>query len=75
MSNDSDSSNALGNRVLTEREAADFLGLKPATLRQSRWTGQLAGVKAPSFIRMGRNIRYRTEDLDAWLDQFEEVRP
>ncbi|MGM0988501.1 MAG: helix-turn-helix domain-containing protein [Pseudomonadota bacterium] len=75
MSNDFDSSKALGNRVLTEREAADFLGLQPATLRQSRWTGQLAGVKAPPFIRMGRNIRYRAEDLDEWLAQFEEVQP
>ncbi|WP_299310927.1 helix-turn-helix domain-containing protein [uncultured Halomonas sp.] len=62
-------------RVLTEREAAAALGLQPATLRQSRWTGRLAGVKAPTFIRMGRNIRYRAEDLDAWLDQFEEVCP
>jgi hypothetical protein len=66
---------ALRSRVLTEREAADFLGLQPATLRQSRWTGKLAGVSAPVFIRMGRNIRYRADDLNTWLGQFEEVAP
>ena len=59
-------------KCLVERQAADYLGYRPATLRQSRWSGKLAGAPAPPAIRLGRSIRYRVEDLDAWLEQHAE---
>ena len=38
-------------------------------LRQSRMTGRLAGrTRPPPYIRIGRAIRYTTDDLDNWLD-------
>ncbi|MDN3553268.1 helix-turn-helix domain-containing protein [Halomonas almeriensis] len=62
--------------ILTEKEAAELLRIKPATLRQSRWNGKLAGLPAPKYLTIGRNIRYRQADLDAWLDSAaEEVCP
>lgn len=53
-------------QFLTEREAADFLGFRPATLRQSRWSGYLAGAKAPEPVRFGRNVRYELTELERW---------
>ena len=38
-------------------------------LRQGRMTGRLAGrTPPPPYIRIGRAIRYTTDDLDDWLD-------
>ena len=53
-------------KYLTEREAADYLGFRPATLRQSRWSGTLAGTNAPNYITFGRNVRYEPTELDRW---------
>lgn len=56
--------------LLTERQAAEFLQLSPATL--STWRsrrGRVArdGKQGPPFLRLGRSIRYRRADLDAWI--------
>jgi len=51
-------------RLLTTREAAALLGIGKSTLDQDRLYGRL-GIP---FIRMGsRSIRYRREDLEAYL--------
>ena len=55
-------------QYLTEREAAPYLGFKPATLRHSRWTGVLAGVAAPKHYKVGRSVRYSVAELDRWMD-------
>jgi predicted DNA-binding transcriptional regulator AlpA len=49
--------------LLTQREAAQALRLSERTLERSRVTGQ-----GPRFIRCGRSIRYRADDLIAWID-------
>lgn len=56
-------------RLLTEKQAADYVGYKPATFRQSRWTGQLGGHPAPHSIKIGRAVRYDRAALDAWVDR------
>ncbi len=48
--------------ILRERDAADYIGLSRAFLRQGRMHG-----RGPVFIRAGRSILYLTGDLDAWL--------
>lgn len=63
------SQDILPQKLLTERAAANLTGYKEATLRQSRHTGVLAGRSAPRFLRLGRSIRYRLADLDAWLEE------
>ncbi|MFL0797051.1 MAG: helix-turn-helix domain-containing protein [Cellvibrionaceae bacterium] len=49
--------------LLTTKQAANQLGVSAAFLERDRW----AGAKVP-FVRVGtRSIRYRQEDLDAFI--------
>jgi excisionase family DNA binding protein len=50
-------------RFLTTKEAAGHLGLQPVTLEC--WRSRGGG---PAFVKMGRAVRYRSEDLDAWVE-------
>ena len=50
--------------VMDEFALADFLGLTVATLRKWRWLRS-----GPKFVKVGRLIRYRRIDVDAWLDE------
>lgn len=49
--------------LLNEQEAADLLSVAQGTLSVWRSTGR---YKIP-FIKVGRNIRYRRDALEAWL--------
>ena len=63
--------------VLTEAEAARFIGMSSAWLKKSR-TKRFRGVAdAPSFIRAGaKRVLYRIEDLEAWQERhLEHVGP
>ena len=52
------------DRLLTTKEAARFLGVSSAFLERDRW----AGARIP-FIKVGtRAVRYRRQDLDAFLE-------
>jgi excisionase family DNA binding protein len=52
------------NKLLTTSEAAKALGLSTAFLERDRW----AGAKIP-FVRLGRRaIRYRPEDIEAFIE-------
>lgn len=51
------------NELLTTREAAKVLDLKPNTL--AKWR---AGEVGPAWVQIGRNVRYRRGDLSAWLE-------
>ena len=48
-------------RYLDTREAAERLGLAPATLARYRITGE-----GPWHFRLGGCVRYRGDDLEAW---------
>lgn len=57
-------------QVLTEVEAAKYIGMSRSFLRQDRMNGfRERRTKGPVFIRIGRQIRYHLTDLDAWLDE------
>jgi excisionase family DNA binding protein len=49
--------------LLTRRQAAQYLGLVPRTLAVWASTGR---YKLP-YVRVGRSVRYRREDLDQFL--------
>ena len=50
--------------LLNEKQAAEFLGLKPRTLQAWRWSGG-----GPKYVRLSaRAVRYRQSDLDAFVD-------
>lgn len=53
------------DQLLDEKAAATYLDLKPGTLSVWRSTGRYA----IPFVKIGRNVRYRRADLDAWLEQ------
>ena len=56
---------ASGKQLLDENEAAVFLDSKPGTLQVWRSTGRYA----IPYVKVGRNVRYRRVDLEAWLQQ------
>ena len=49
-------------RVLTTGEAAEWVGLAASTLENLRVLGG-----GPTYLKLGRAVRYRAEDLDGWL--------
>ncbi|MDE0571814.1 helix-turn-helix domain-containing protein [Demequina sp. B12] len=49
--------------LLDVHEVADLLGVPVATLYVWRTRGQ-----GPRGFRLGRHLRYRPSDVDAWID-------
>lgn len=49
--------------LLTEREAAEILRLKPTTLKKWRVKG-----RGPAFLRLGTAIRYPLSALQRFVD-------
>lgn len=54
----------MGDKLYDGNGLAEYLDTTPGTLAQWRFLG-----KGPKFIKVGRNVRYRASDVDAWLDQ------
>ena len=53
----------LNRELLDERAAAALLNIAPGTLSVWRSTGR---YRIP-FVKVGRRVRYRRSDLEAWL--------
>jgi hypothetical protein len=54
----------IGRRLLSERQAAEFLGCSAALLRKMRLRGSSQRSQAVPFVRLcGRSIRYDLHDL------------
>lgn len=49
---------------LTETEASRYIGMSRPWLRLQRMKR-----RGPSFLRIGRAIRYDVADLDAWMNK------
>ena len=49
-------------RLMTPRELSAYLGVPSATLANWRYQGY-----GPPFVKVGRQVRYRIDDLDRWL--------
>ncbi|MFN0262256.1 helix-turn-helix transcriptional regulator [Tepidamorphus sp. 3E244] len=54
--------NAQIDRLLREAEVADHLGIPKRTIQAWRLRGE-----GPPFFKLGRAVRYRHSDLEAWL--------
>ncbi len=50
--------------LLSEQQAAELLGVKPTTLQVWRSTKRYA----LAYIKVGRNVRYRTSACQAFLE-------
>lgn len=53
---------AVPAELMDEPTLASRLGVSRSTLQSWRYTG-----RGPQFIKLGRMIRYRTADVDAYL--------
>jgi len=52
------------NELLDEKQAASLLHVTAGTLSVWRSTGRYS----LPFVKVGRNVRYRLSDLNAWLE-------
>jgi predicted site-specific integrase-resolvase len=50
-------------QLINSLDAAIALCISPATLRKWRWEG-----KGPRFIKVGRKVAYKSEDIDAFIN-------
>ena len=51
--------------LITTKQLAGRLGMKPATLANWRWRGY-----GPPHVNLGgRRVRYRLRDVEAWLER------
>ncbi|MCP4473468.1 MAG: helix-turn-helix domain-containing protein [Gammaproteobacteria bacterium] len=61
---------SIQSAVLSEKDAAVYIGMSVAFLQKDRMNGQLAGrTPGPKWIKAGRRVLYRKSDLDHWLQQ------
>ncbi len=60
----------LGDHLVTPGQLADYLGLPVATLYAWRYHGD-----GPPGFRVGRHLRYRWSDIEAWICGLLEVQP
>ena len=58
-----------GERLLDDREVARIIGRARSTLQKDR----VAGTGIP-FVRVGRLVRYRQSDVDAYLASLPSLR-
>jgi excisionase family DNA binding protein len=49
-------------KMLSTEEAAEYCGLSPRTLEQRRSKGG-----GPVFFKLGHLVRYKVEELEAWI--------
>ncbi|CZF87035.1 Helix-turn-helix domain protein [Grimontia marina] len=57
-------------RLLTEKQVAELIGMSRSFLRQSRMEGHRQNrTEAPPFIKVGRAVRYRYDDIDKWIEK------
>lgn len=53
------------HELLTRKEAAAYLGVAEKTLAMWKWSGRY-GLP---FVKIGRLVKYRKSDLDAFIAQ------
>ena len=58
------------DRLVSIPELADYLGVPVATIYRWRYTRD-----GPIGYRVGRHVRYRIPDVEAWLETQRDARP
>jgi len=54
----------MSSPLITPEDLATELGVPRATISQWRWKGG-----GPRGVRVGKHLRFRREDVDAWIEQ------
>ncbi|MCW5599422.1 MAG: helix-turn-helix domain-containing protein [Nitrosomonas sp.] len=55
-------------RLMTQQDLADYLKKSEAWCEHARWNGT-----GPKFLKLGRHVRYRAEDVQDWLNAAERT--
>lgn len=64
----------MSTTFVTTEKAAEITGLSVETLRRFRRTGTTSsGQSTPRYVRIGRCIRYSTEELLRWMKSNERA--
>jgi predicted DNA-binding transcriptional regulator AlpA len=53
--------------LLTQKDLAEYLCKSEAWCERSRWEGS-----GPKFIKLGRHVRYKENDVLAWIESCSE---
>lgn len=51
-------------RLMSQRDLAAYLGKSTAWCERARWAGE-----GPRFVKLGRHVRYRADDVLAWIEE------
>ena len=51
-------------KLWDQKILAAYLGKSTAWCERARWAGE-----GPRFIKLGRHVRYKAEDVLAWIEQ------
>lgn len=51
-------------RLWDQRTLAAYIGKSTAWCERARWAGE-----GPRFIKLGRHVRYRADDVLAWIEE------
>lgn len=54
--------------LLTRKEVADILGIKPDTLNHWTWRGT-----GPVSVKVGGRVKYMRADVDAWIAESKRI--
>jgi excisionase family DNA binding protein len=57
-------------RLLTSEQVSELLQVNANTLVQWRYRG-----KGPSFVKVGRLVRYRNSEIMEWIRDHESTQP
>ena len=61
-------------KTLNEKEAALYVGMSVSFLRIARMEGDRKNRTAgPSYVKIGRSVRYLISDLDSFLEKNRKV--
>ncbi|MEX0624565.1 helix-turn-helix transcriptional regulator [Saccharospirillum sp.] len=52
-----------------QKTLAAYLGKSTAWCERARWCGE-----GPKFIKLGRHVRYKADDVLAWIDESSQSR-
>lgn len=51
-------------RLMDQQELCSYVGKSVKWAERARWAGE-----GPRFIKLGRHVRYRADDVLAWIDE------
>lgn len=55
--------------LMDREQAAEYIGVKPRHLQIWAIRKYKETHDTPVYYRLGRNVRYKRSDLDAWLER------